>query len=192
MHEQEPHAPPESLRPDHTPKIWTASLSDYNAGVLHGAWIDAAREPADIEADITAMLASSHEPDAEEWAIHDYEDFGPIRLGEYESLADVSRIALGITEHGMAYAAWVAHHGEHPEHDDFEDCYLGEWDNLDDYAQNYADEIDLDRLLQECVPGYLLAYVTFDAAAFGRDLELGGDIFTADTPDGHIWVFDAH
>ncbi|MDJ0769421.1 MAG: antirestriction protein ArdA [Ilumatobacter sp.] len=191
MHEPEPHPSPESLRPGHAPRIWAASLSDYNAGVLHGAWIDAARDPDDIDADIAAMLAASHQRGAEEWAIHDCEDFGPVRLGEYESIIDVSRIALGITEHGMAYAAWVAHHGEHPD-DDFEDCFLGEWDSLQDYAQHYADDTNLDRLLQECVPGYLLAYVAFDAAAFGRDLELGGDIFTADTPDGGIWVFYAH
>ena len=31
--------------------IYVASLADYNNGVLHGAWIDAAREPAEIQAD---------------------------------------------------------------------------------------------------------------------------------------------
>ncbi|MDQ1744014.1 MAG: hypothetical protein QOE23_2353, partial [Pseudonocardiales bacterium] len=50
QHEQQ-QAPP--------PRIWVASLSDYNNGVLHGAWIEAAREPEEIQADINTMLAAS-------------------------------------------------------------------------------------------------------------------------------------
>ena len=39
------------------------------------------------------MLARSPMPGAEEWAIHDYEGFGPLRLGEYEDLGTISQIA---------------------------------------------------------------------------------------------------
>ncbi len=44
------------------PRIYVASLSDYNAGRLHGAWLNAAQESADLHADIAAMLAQSREP----------------------------------------------------------------------------------------------------------------------------------
>ena len=55
-----------------TPRIYVASLSDYNTGRLHGRWIDAS-QPADaIREEIALMLAESKEPIAKEWAIHDY------------------------------------------------------------------------------------------------------------------------
>jgi len=52
-------------------RIYVASLSDYNAGRLHGAWIDATQDADEIEAEVQEMLAASPEPIAEEWAIHD-------------------------------------------------------------------------------------------------------------------------
>lgn len=33
------------------PRIYVASLSDYNAGTLHGKWIDADQSAEDIQAD---------------------------------------------------------------------------------------------------------------------------------------------
>ena len=90
------------MEPRSTPRIYVASLSDYNAGRLHGAWIDAAVEPDVLTESINDMLRTSPEPGAEEWAIHDYEGFGPLRLGEYESLTTVSTIAQGIAENGPA------------------------------------------------------------------------------------------
>lgn len=89
------------------PRIYVASLSDYNAGRLHGAWIDAVQEIDELHGAIADMLAGSSTGRAEEWAIHDYEGFGPVELSEYESLANVARLARGIAEHGPAYAAWV-------------------------------------------------------------------------------------
>ncbi len=65
-----------------SPAIFVASLADYNNGVLHGKWIDAAREPWEIQADINDILDSSRQPDAEEWAIHDYEQFGSWKVDE--------------------------------------------------------------------------------------------------------------
>jgi len=58
------------------PRIYVASLSDYNAGRLHGGWFDADREPEKLEKEIGFMLACSPELIAEEWAIHDHEGFG--------------------------------------------------------------------------------------------------------------------
>ena len=94
-----------------SPQIWVGSLADYNNGDLHGQWLDAAREPEEIHADIQAMLArgpAARRGEApEEWGIFDYEDFGSLRLGEYESIEDVARLAAGIVEHGPAFAAWA-------------------------------------------------------------------------------------
>ena len=53
------------------------------------------------------MLACSPEPVAEEWAIHDFKGFGLAYISEYESPETVSRLARGIAEHGLAFAAWA-------------------------------------------------------------------------------------
>ena len=117
-----PHNPENENEPDQqehpsheagqrpSPAIYVASLADYNNGVLHGAWIDAAREPSDIQADINAMLARSREPNAEEFAIFDYNQFGRCRIHENDPIDLVARIARGIREHGYAFAAWADVH----------------------------------------------------------------------------------
>lgn len=76
------------------PAIYVASLTDYNNGILHGRWIDALLSPAEIHRQIHEMLAGSPtttrtgEP-AEEWAIHDHEGFGDVRLDAHESVDDI-------------------------------------------------------------------------------------------------------
>ena len=136
QHEQEPRI---------RPRIYVASLSDYNAGRLHGAWLDAAQEPDALWAGINEMLARSPEPGAEEWAIHDYEAFCGVRLGEYESIESVSKIALGIAEHGPAFGAWADYLGRSSweDLDRFEDCYQGRWDSVSDYAEDFLDALGL-------------------------------------------------
>src|SRR5713226_1168914 len=85
----------EARREDH-PRIYVASLSDYNAGRLHGAWIDVDQDDEQIWEELNAMLARSPEPMAEEFAIHDYDGFGPLQLGEYERIDEVGCIVRGI------------------------------------------------------------------------------------------------
>lgn len=70
----------------YSPKIYVASLSDYNTGRLHGIWIDADQDIEAIHFEVQAMLGASREPGVEEWAIHDFEDFGAVRLSEFEDL----------------------------------------------------------------------------------------------------------
>lgn len=53
-----------------TPRIYVACLAAYNAGTLHGKWIEATQDIEDIWKEIRDMLASSPEPNSEEWAIH--------------------------------------------------------------------------------------------------------------------------
>lgn len=82
---------------------------DYNAGILHGVWIDATLNPDKIYEQVKAMLAASPEAacdfskkwdlKAEEWAIHDYEGFGKFTVHEYEQFDWVSGIAQLIEDH---------------------------------------------------------------------------------------------
>ena len=70
----------------------------FSSGHLHGLWIDATQDPEDIQDDINWMLSWSPVADdqpygCEEWAIHDYEDFGDVSLEEYENIKYISKLA---------------------------------------------------------------------------------------------------
>ncbi|MFI8736653.1 antirestriction protein ArdA [Ectopseudomonas toyotomiensis] len=64
-------------------RIYVADLAAYNAGHLHGVWINATLELDDIRAQVDVMLAASPVEGAEEYAIHDFEGFDGYSLGEY-------------------------------------------------------------------------------------------------------------
>lgn len=183
-HEQDP-------RP--RPRIYVASLSDYNAGRLHGLWLDAAQEPEALLAGISAMLAASPEPGAEEWAIHDYDQFAGARIDEHESIEMVSKVALGIAEHGAAFGAWAEHLGSacwQEDLDHFEDCYQGRWESLTDYAEHLLDDMGLEAIIEQAVPENLQPYVRIDAEALGRDLVYGGDLHAVeDDQAGGVFLF---
>jgi antirestriction protein len=170
-------------------RIYVASLTDYNDGRLHGVWIDADQEPNALQADVDAMLARSPTGHAEEFAIHDYEGFGKCQLGEYDSLARVSRIARGIAEHGLAFAAFVEARGDEDQLERFEDAYLGDWPSVEAYADDVMDGFGWQDALYNQLPAALQPYVTIDTAGFARDLELSGDVTAVDHPGG-VWIFD--
>src|SRR5690606_14427673 len=135
-------------------------LADYNAGRLHGVWIDANQDPKDIRAAVDAMLAESMEPVAEEWAIHDYEGFEGIRLGEWESFENVSAIARGIENHGEAFAAFVRAFGlnnflgQAVDENRFLDAYRGVYNTFTDFAHQYINDAGLLADVPEQVAAY--------------------------------------
>ncbi|WP_255785635.1 antirestriction protein ArdA [Mycobacteroides abscessus] len=183
--------PGHEAEPAPTPAIYVASLADYNNGKLHGVWIDAAREPEAIYADINAMLARSSEENAEEFAIHDYNQFGTCSINEFDSIEKVSHIACGIKEHGEAFAAWADIYESDPEClDDFSDAYLGHHKSTQAFAEQMADDLGYTDELAK-LPESLRPYVHFDSAALARDMELAGDIHVASNPFGGVWIFDS-
>lgn len=177
------------------PRIWIASLADYNNGRLHGDWIDANQDPDDIQQAAWRILASSPEPGAEEWAIHDYDGFGPLRLGEYESFEDVSAIARGIAEHGPAFAAWVdiVWDGGGPlEHEllaEFNDYYMGHYESAESWAEEMWDDLGYTLEARGRLPDSLQSYIRVDYDAFANDMRMGGELSFAEAPDGGVWVF---
>ena len=181
---------------DDRPRIWAGSLADYNNGRLHGAWVDAAREPAAIQADIDTMLAASPwaartgEP-AEEWGVLDYDNFGACRIDQHENLDWISAVARGIAEHGPAFAAW-ADVVEDPELlPGFEDAYIGEYDSLEAYAEQLISDLGYDDLLDRVVPPTLRPYVEFNIAGYAQDMWLNGEVHVYHRSGGGVWIFDA-
>lgn len=158
------------------PRIYVASLSDYNAGRLHGIWIDLDADLDDVWDAVRSMLAASPEGDAEEFAIHDYEGFAPVRIDEYENLETVVKVAHGINAHGEAYACWADDLGSHnwDELDNFENVYTGTYETLRDYAEELLDAFGIDPDPNSWAPELLAPYVRVDLDAFAeglRDIE---------------------
>jgi antirestriction protein len=178
-------------RPPITPRIYVASLSDYNNGILHGEWLDADSDPDELISAIQTILDHSPTGQAEEFAIFDFEGFGPWRLSEYESITMVTAVAQGMAEHGPAFAHWVDE-VEANDSDDlmgFEDAYLGHWESVEEYAEELltGSGMTIDAL----VPDAYSAYVWIDYEGFARDLELSGDITTSEG-DGGVYIFEGH
>lgn len=164
------------------PRIYVACLAAYNSGILHGAWIDAAQEPWTIYDDVKAMLAASPVADAEEFAIHDYEGFGEVRIEEYTGLERVSELASFIAEHGAVGAAVLDHFcGDIEEaREAMRDRYMGSHASLADYVQDVTEE-------STAIPNRLRYYIDYQAMA--RDAELSGDLFTVSTAWDVVHVF---
>lgn len=185
QHNQEPSAV--------VPRIWVGSLSDYNNGHLHGAWLDAARDTEAIEADIQAMLAASPwtvrtgEP-VEEWGIFDFENFGRCRIDQHEDLDWISAVATGIQQHGLAFAAWADVVEEPTLLLDFDQTYRGHYDSLHSYIEQLINDLGYDRILDEALPAELRPWIKIDITATANDL-LRSDLHAIPADNGGVWIF---
>lgn len=176
---------------DLNPRIWIACLAAYNDGHLHGEWVDAAVDEAELAAAAQRVLASSPVPGAEEYAIFDFEEFGAFRVGEYERLETVARVARGIQEHGEPFAVWAELHDADPGMlDSFEDAFLGEYESPEAWAREVLDDLNLDGFLRlGAIPEAIRPYLHVDYEGWARDAELSGDVHIEPAPGGGIYVF---
>lgn len=183
------------------PRIYVASLSDYNAGTLHGVWLQADQDPDDLHEQISQMLAASpntrrYGDVAEEYAIHDYENFGAVRLGEYEPIERVAALARGISAHGPAFAYWWGMDPPTETGDDteleaaFEEHYLGEYESVTEYGRQLLDDLGFDPDELPGIPEGLRPYVSLDVEAWVRDMQYGGELRTAPSERG-VHVFSS-
>jgi antirestriction protein len=136
------------------PNIYVADLAAYNAGYLHGAWLD----PLDPEIwdKIDDLILSSPVPDAEEFMVHDHEGLG--NLGEC-NVSEAVELAKKMEEHGPAWLAYVELVGDHyATVEGFENSYYGEYESEEDYAQEFY---------ESCyeIPDHLQYYIDWEAVA---------------------------
>jgi antirestriction protein len=167
------------------PKIYVASLSDYNAGYLHGTWIDADQDPEEIHAEIQAMLEESKELIAEEWAIHDTDGFDGLKISEHESIETVSKIATLLNDFPSCVISLADDHTDPSEdlREWIEEHYQGEYTSLEDWAAEWlGDSGELTK-----IPENLQYY--FDFKAYARDQELNGYIASVEENFDKVHVF---
>lgn len=165
-----------------TPRIYVACLASYSSGKLHGAWIDVyPADGPDIDEAISNMLASSPEPDAEEWAIHDYEDMPS--MGEHPSLSDVAAVGELVAEYGEAMVSGVLDHTGYNYVSDAAEMLgngYGVYSDIEEWAYDYA----RDAL---CLEGIALQY--FDCEKFARDAGYSGDVTVIHLSHDSVAVF---
>lgn len=163
-----------------TPRVYIACLASYNSGILHGEWIEAT-DADTIRDGIQKVLQESPTPGAEEWAMHDYEGFGPVCLSEWPDIDRLARLGALIDEHGEAFAAYAAHVGEeYATEEIFLDAFCGEWESERAYAEHLFDELYLHEIAVQ------IAYY-IDYEAFTRDVFI--DECYAVRSDSGVYVF---
>lgn len=165
----------------HEISIYVADLAAYNAGILHGVWINATDDLEEIQEQVNAMLAASPEPDVEEYAIHDYEGFGNYRLSGYEGLEAAHEIACFIEEYSDFGSELLSHFGDPDEARRVADeDYCGCYRSLAEYAKELTEETT-------DIPASLVYYIDYES--MGRDMELNGDVFTIETAFEEVHIF---
>lgn len=163
-----------------TPSIYVACLASYNNAVLHGVWIDATQSEDEIMENIWDMLDNSTEPNAGDYAIHDYEGFGNIKIHEYEAISNITEYASFIEEHGKLGLALLPDYSIDDARLMLDEHYQGVYDSEVDFAKQLFDECYDHQL-----PDNLICY--FDYEAFARDLFIND--YRSVEFDGQTYVF---
>jgi len=159
-----------------TPRVWVGCLAAYNAGTLHGEWVDVeGMDAEDLYQAILDVLKSSPEPGAEEWGFFDHEDLPGI--GEYSAVEDVIETAELVNKYPIALVTGVLANG-------IKLAELGEWLGDRSYG-HYESRAEYAQEYHEGAPEHPLdGYIDWDAV--GRDLLM--DAIEIDAPDGGIYV----
>ena len=129
-----------------TPRVWIGDLAAYNAGHLHGEWVDAT-DAEELHEAGRRIIASSPADFPEELFIADHEGFGDL-IGEYTPLDTVAEIGAALEEHGDGLRYYAENIGERYFAEDvdaavegYEEALCGSgYDSLRDYAEQQAEE----------------------------------------------------
>ena len=130
--------------------IYIACLASYNGGILQGAWVDLelCQDEEDIQEGIDWVLATSPEPGAEEWAMHDSCGLpGYLSRTEWPGLGELVAWVDGLSamidqDEREAYRLECEDQGQTIDEDAFRSAYCGCYSSGEEYAQELAEEID--------------------------------------------------
>ena len=166
------------------PRAWVGCLAAYNAGTLHGAWLDCDDEYTFGEG-CKSILASSPVDDAEELWVMDHEglpmsgECNPqeaLRLGlVVDAVVNVGGWPFELIEHA------IDHVGEDLKSitDYIEENYQGTYKDRSDFAYDFHESIGTE------IPEHLQYYIDWDA--MGRDM-LMCNFYDVDLGSGGIAV----
>ena len=188
-----------------TAQIYVADLAAYNAGHLHGRWIVLEAYDFDPEAvherikEILARGAKRFGAETlsvhEEYAIHDYEGFGPVKIEEYDSIEKVCALAetldaLESNGEDVPFGIYLDKIESLDSLDSLDDAveafresYRGEL-TLEQYAGDYVSDCilpEIDKGIRETIETY------FDYESFARDMSYEGYTEVYDHGDHYLF-----
>jgi antirestriction protein len=182
-----------------TPRIYVADLAAYNSGRLVGQWIDL-EDGSDLDHDefvlwLAAVIDSEILlPGHEEWAIHDYEGFGPITVGEYDSLDTIASHVERMGDDPAKFFAYIDAMGtycaDQYDPDTVDGPYASEEAYADEWLENTIGTVDVVEWARENgMPEALTYGLRFDTEAFIYALRCNTAI-TFGTYDGAVYAVE--
>lgn len=161
-----------------TPQVWVGCLAAYNNMKLHGKWVDLTQDWDDIQEEVSQILKTSPEPNAEEWDIFDTEYVTSTCLETAKEEADF------YVEHGELGQALLKEFCGDLERAvrAIENEYIGEYSSEESYATESFEE------LYSEVPAYVMGFVDFERVR--RDWFQHGTYYSIEV-DNVCHVFDS-
>ena len=150
------------------PRIYVGTYNAYNEGSLKGAWLDL--EDYDDQDDFLRACRELHADESDpEFMFCDHEGIPREFIGECYLKPEFWDYMNCDIDDDVKEA--FMHLFDEWNEDRCRDSYIGAFDNRTKMAENFVDDTGL---LDE-IPENLRYY--FDYEAYGRDMELGGDVF---------------
>jgi antirestriction protein len=185
-------------RPGLNPRIYVTRGLPLRAELTDGTWVDMARDPQTIRAEMYAVLATDEAAEGTPLYIWDYDGFGAfdvttgaIGLEGVDSIELLAQVARGIKDHGPAYAAYASAHEEDPDlFDHFASAYKGHHESMAAYVRQLFEPLRIEDRLKQAVPTTLEEFVFVDYAAIGAAMLRESDIVAIPAEGGGVWVFD--
>lgn len=168
-------------------QVWIGCIACYTDGKLVGEWFGLS-DVADVTTDTLHKYAELNiaSGEHEELGVFDTDNL-PDVLGEitHNGAIELGRVLEDVPEDDReTFAAYCADQWHDNisqwSYQDFQDNYVGEYEDMDDYAYSLADD-----LLPSGTSEFVLRY--FDYKAFARDLRM--DHVVIDLPNGNVAVF---
>lgn len=157
-------------------RIYVASLSDYNAGYLHGKWIDlSGKDIDDVWNEVNKMLKESpctkqYGDIAEEWAIHDRDGIlSTANISEYESFEkclELVRYIEDADDEDIAEYCLKDKLGNIDEATTMMENHIGTYESYYEYGESILEGYE--------IPENVKFYVDYEGVA--KDEELNGYI----------------
>ena len=163
-------------------QIYVACLAAYNSGYLHGEWITPKADKEELQEQINKVLKSSPIKEAEEWAIHDYNDFP--NLGEYPGIENIIKVQEAIDEHGADVVSAFLENWSIEDLDHVDEAYYGKYDNFTEFAEQLSHEIIEGLNDNNTLSNY------FNYEAWERDLS--HDYHEGEAGDGSSIIFSCN
>ncbi|WP_280448634.1 antirestriction protein ArdA [Nocardia brasiliensis] len=185
-------------QPGLNPRIYVTRGLPLRAELTDGTWVDMARDPQTIRAEMFAVLAADEATEGSPLYIWDHDGFGAfdvttgaIGLEGVDSIELLAQVARGIKEHGPEYAAYAsAHEDELRLFDNFAAVYKGHHESLAAYARQLFEPLKIEEMLKRAVPEVLKGFAYIDYVAIGEEMLRGGDIAAIPAEGGGVWIFE--